>query len=304
MSPDASWTLEPGVIVLLAIAGFAYVRRWRAVRAKDGARAAGAGRLVLFFSGLLTLVAALLSPIDRLGDQILAMHMVQHVLLLDVAPILLILGLTKAILRPVTRRLQPVENAAGPLGHPAVAVVLYAGVMWFWHVPKLYDAAAAHSAIHVLEHVCFMSAGVLYWWHLIGPFRTRLRAGGMQPIAYMLSTKFLVGLLGILLTFAPADLYAFYVHQPQYWGLTPHEDQAVAGLIMALEQSLIMGVALAWLFSRMLTESEKEEQRDEIRAARRAAATAGPDRSAVPAGPGGPPTSRIHESRAAHARRT
>lgn len=263
MSPDASWTFEPGVIVLVLLAGAIYARRWRAVRARDGARAAGGWRLVAFATGLLAILAALISPIDRLADQILAMHMVQHVILLDIAPILLLIGLTKALLRPITRRLQPIENAAGPFGHPAFAVVLYVAAMWVWHIPALYDAAAAHSAIHVLEHITFATAGLLYWWHLIGPVRSRLRASGMQPVTYMLSTKLLVGLLGIVLTFAPNAIYAFYADQPDFWGLTPQNDQAVAGLIMALEQSIIMGIALAWLFARMLTESEREELRAE-----------------------------------------
>ncbi|UGS35089.1 cytochrome c oxidase assembly protein [Capillimicrobium parvum] len=268
MSPDASWTFEPGVIALVLIVGAAYVQRWRAVRAHDGPRGAGGWRLLSFLAGLLGILVALISPIDRLAEQILAMHMVQHVILLDFVPILLILGLTKAILRPITRRLQPIENAAGPLGHPVVAVLLYIGAMCVWHIPALYDAAAQHASIHVLEHVAFMSAGLLYWWHLVGPLRSRLRASGMQPVAYMLSTKFFVGLLGIVLTFAPEALYAFYKDQPDYWGLTPQADQAVAGLIMALEQSIIMGIALAWLFSRMLSESEREEQRAELYADR------------------------------------
>jgi len=263
MSPDASWTFDPGVIALVLIVGTLYVHRWRAVRAHDGARAAGVGRLALFLGGLVGIVAALVSPIDRLAEQLLTMHMVQHVILLDLVPILLILGLTKAILRPVTRRLQPIENAAGPLGHPVVAAVLYISSMAIWHIPALYDAALEHAPIHVLEHITFMSAGLLYWWHLIGPVRSRLRASGMQPIAYMVSTKFFVGLLGIVLTFGPVTLYSFYEHQPQYWGLSPRTDQAVAGLVMALEQSIVMGIALVWLFARMLTESEREQQRAE-----------------------------------------
>jgi cytochrome c oxidase assembly factor CtaG len=79
----------------------------------------------------------------------------------------------------------------------------------------------------------------------------------------MASTKLLVGILGIALTFAPEALYPYYEHQPHFWGLDPSEDEAIAGLIMALEQSLIMGVAVAWLFTRLLGESEREEQRAE-----------------------------------------
>jgi len=260
-SPDAAWTIEPGAIALILILGVLYVRRWRRVRAHDGARGAGVGRLLLFLTGLLGLAVALISPVDRLAEQILAMHMVQHVILLDIVPILLILGLTKALMRPITRRLQPIEH--GPLGHPVVAVILYVASMWVWHIPALYDAAAEYASVHVLEHIFFLSAGVLYWWHLVGPLRTRLAADGLAPVGYMVSTKVAVGLLGILLTFAPEALYAFYADQPDYWGLTPTTDQAVAGVIMALEQSIVMGIALAWLFARMLSESEKSLQREE-----------------------------------------
>ncbi|HYF26080.1 MAG TPA: cytochrome c oxidase assembly protein, partial [Baekduia sp.] len=91
----------------------------------------------------------------------------------------------------------------------------------------------------------------------------RLHFGGLQPVAYMLVTKVLVGLLGIMLTFAPDALYDFYVEQPEVWGLSPESDQALAGAIMAVEQSVVMGIALAWLFVRALGESEREEERRE-----------------------------------------
>jgi putative membrane protein len=263
MAADASWTLEPGAILLVAILAGLYLPRWRTVRRKHGARAAPVVRLLAYLAGLAMLVVALISPVDRLAEQAFTMHMVQHVLLLDLAPIALICGLTKVILRPATRRLKRLEQAAGPLGHPVFAIVLYVGLMWLWHVPALYDAALEHSLVHVLEHVCFFSAGALYWWHLLSPIRSRLRLSGMGPVVYMLSTKLFVGLLGIGLTFAPDALYSFYERQQPIWGLNPSEDQALAGGLMALEQSVVMGVALVWLFINALAESEAEEQRSE-----------------------------------------
>ena len=85
----------------------------------------------------------------------------------------------------------------------------------------------------------------------------------MGPVVYMLGTKVLVGLLGIMLAFAPEAIYGFYERQPGYWGLAPGTDQAVGGLVMALEQSIVMGVALVFLFVRALEQSEREEQRAE-----------------------------------------
>jgi putative membrane protein len=263
VAADASWTFDPGALVLIGLATAAYVPRWRRVRAKYGPRAAPVGRLMAFAAGVLALAAALVSPVDRLGEQAFVMHMTQHILLLDVVPILLIASLTKVILRPVTRRLQSLERAAGPLAHPVAAIVLYVGVMWAWHVPALYDVALEYPLVHAFEHTCFMAAGLLYWWHVLSPIRSRARLSGMGSVIYMLSTKLLVGVLGIAITFAPDPLYAFYKDRSPIWGLDAGGDQALAGAVMALEQSIVMGIALVVLFIRALSESEAEEQRAE-----------------------------------------
>jgi putative membrane protein len=265
---DASWSWAPGPLLLCLVLTVIYVVRWRrvradaAVRAGSGAHGAPVERLLAWLAGVLVLVVALVSPIDHLADQVFAMHMVQHVLLLDVAPILLILGLTRVLMRPVARPVLDLERALGPLAHPATAVALYVLGMYVWHIPALYDAALENSGVHVLEHVVFLSIGLLYWWHLLSPVRSRVMTG-LTPVGYMAGTKVLVGLLGIFLTFAPDALYDFYKNQPEVWGLSPTEDQAAAGAIMAVEQSIVMGIALAALFVRALGESEREEQRAE-----------------------------------------
>ncbi|HEY2771255.1 MAG TPA: cytochrome c oxidase assembly protein [Solirubrobacteraceae bacterium] len=263
VSPKATWSFEPGVLLIVFAVGLVYVKWWRQARAGNERHRPGWGRLTLFMAGLAAVLAALVSPIDELGSQLMMMHMVQHILLLDIAPILAILGLTKVLLRPATRRLNAIERKAGFLAHPAFAVVLYAGLMWLWHIPAMYDLALRHANIHAIEHICFGVAGAVYWWHLLSPIRGRMRLGGMGPVLYMTSTKLLVGALGILLAFAPTAIYPFYAHHPHYWGLSPREDQNLAGVIMALEQSIVMGIALVYLFVQMLTESEREAQRKE-----------------------------------------
>ena len=262
MSVDTSWTFAP--IVLIALIGYAvvYGLRWRTVRREGGARAAGVRHAVLWGAGVLALFVALISPLDNLGEQFATFHMIQHLLIADIAPICFTLGLTKWILRPLTRRIHRIEKAAGPFGHPGFGVVAYVAAMWIWHIPAMYDAALRNPFVHTLEHLSFGAAGLLYWWHLLSPIRTRLRLGGMGPIMYMASTKVLVGLLGILLAFSPDLLYT-YEWSGTKWGLDAIDDQHVAGLVMALEQSIVMGIALAFLFLRMLTESEAEDQRAE-----------------------------------------
>ena len=245
MAADTSWTFDPGALALIALATAAYVPRWRRVRAaQDGPRAAprrpdgGLRRRMLA-------LAALVSPIDRLGEQAFVMHMVQHILLLDVVPILLIVGLTKVILRPATRRLQRLERSAGPFGHPAFAVVLYVGVMWGWHIPALYDAALRQPFVHALEHRSSSTAGVLYWWHLLSPIRSRRGSAAWAPwstwsrrscsSASSASPHLRAGPAVRLLQGPAADL------GPQR-GRRPARSP---GVVMALEQSIVMGVALA-----------------------------------------------------------
>jgi cytochrome c oxidase assembly factor CtaG len=272
---NSGWTLDPGPVVRMLGAGGHSARRSRAARAAANAHAnhqavlyarrheAPTWRAVCFAAALLAAFAALVSPIDQLGESVLTMHMLQHLLLLDVAPILGILAMTRVILRPATRRLMEVERAAGPLGHPVFAAFFYIATMAFWHIPAMYDAALRHAGVHALEHIMFTVAGGLYWWHLLSPIRNRHRLSNMGPVIYMVATKIGVGLIGIAITFAPHALYAFYKTRGPVWGMSPSTDQELAGALMAVEQSVVMGSALAWLFIRMLGESQRTDERSE-----------------------------------------
>ena len=260
---DLSWTPAPGPILLIVVLGALYLPRWWKVRRDLGARQAPVARLASFLLGLGFLVLALLSPIDALASQSFTFHMAQHILLLDLAPVCLIVSLNKVLLRPATRRLQALERALGPLMHPAVAVVLYVVTMWAWHVPAAYDAALGSDLVHVVEHLFFLSVGLLYWWQLLSPIRPRLGDGVMAPLVYMASTKLGVGLLGIALTFAPNPVYSWYEVREQILGFTALGDQQLGGELMALEQTIVMGIALAVLLFRALERSEREQRRRE-----------------------------------------
>src|SRR5947208_16819268 len=153
MTPEISWSFDPtvllGVFVLVAL----YAAGWRRARRPGERHPPSFWRLTLFAGGILTILVALVSPLDSLGDQLMVMHMVQHMLLIDIAPILLILGLTKVLLRPVTRRIHTIERRAGFLASPIFALLAYCGVIWAWHIPAPYDATVRHTGIHVTEHL-------------------------------------------------------------------------------------------------------------------------------------------------------
>lgn len=258
------------LLALLLLA--AYVPRWIRVRRSADRDDAPIWRLLSWVAGALTLVVAQGNPIDKLGDYLLVMHMVQHLMLLDLMPLLLLFGLNRVLMRPITRRVQWLEQRVGFLARPWFGLVAYTAGMWFWHIPTFYDAAARSETIHLLEHMTFTGVGFLYWWHLLRPIPTRERMTAMGPVAYMGITKITVGLLGALLTFAPSAIYSFYDHRVEWWGLSPVADQAMAGALMATEQVLIMGVAFGALFIRGLQEAELRAQREERLLDRREAA--------------------------------
>jgi cytochrome c oxidase assembly factor CtaG len=262
--PQIHWLPDPTVLAPIAVMVFIYVRRFSAARREAGGRGAGPLQAAAFAGGVLALLAALASPLDRLGeDYLFSAHMLQHVLLGDIAPLLLVLSLSRVIMRPLTRRLVALERALGPFAHPLTGLAVWLLLMYLWHVPALYDAALRHSGVHVLEHVSFFAAGVAVWWPLIQPVPMRHRMTGLWPVAYVGSAKFGLAALGLYLTWSSTVLYDYYEKVPRIWGLSPIDDQKVGGALMMVEQSLTFVIVLVAVFVRMLTQSETEERRRE-----------------------------------------
>jgi putative membrane protein len=262
--PDVHWNLSPIVVASLALYAGIYVWRWRAARREAGGRGAGVAELACFFVAMLALTAAVLSPIDGLGeDYLFSMHMLQHILLGDIAPVFLLLALSRVIMRPATRRLVAVERALGRFAHPLTGLFLWFGLVYVWHIPALYDAAIESEAVHALEHASFFTAGVALWWPLVQPVPMRRRMTGMWPFAYIGAAKAGLAGLGLYLTWSKSVAYEHYEAVPRIWGLTATEDQNVGGAMMMLEQSVVLLIAFVVLFVRMLGQSEADEQRRE-----------------------------------------
>jgi len=261
---DYSWSLQPHVIAALVLAAAVYFWRMRDLRPAEGFRARDRARIASFAAGLVVVFVALCSPIDTVGEErLFTVHMAQHLLLADFAPILLLLGLTRAFMRPAVRRLRPVEEALGPLAHPAVALALLIATMWAWHVPALYELALDHAWAHSLEHAMFFTTGVLFWWFLLEPVPPRHRLKGPAAVAYVSTAKLLMAALGVVLAFSPNVLYDTYEAAPEAWGMSALTDLNVGGLVMMLEQSLVLVVVFSIVLSRMLERSEREQQRRE-----------------------------------------
>jgi len=189
--------------------------------------------------------------------------MLQHVLLGDIAPVLLLLSLSRVIMRPVTRRLTNVERALGPLASPWTGLALWIGLMYLWHIPALYEAAVQNPLVHLLEHASFFTAGVAVWWPLVAPVPMRRRLRGLATVAYIGAAKFGLAALGLYLTWSDSLLYDYYATLPRVWGLSAIDDQNAGGAIMMVEQSLTFVIALVVLFAGMLAQSETDELRRE-----------------------------------------
>jgi putative membrane protein len=214
-----------------------------------------------FAAGIATLIAALVSPLDSLGGTLLSAHMAQHGLLAGVAPPMLLMARPRVAvawgLKPLWN-LDPLASrvwrwmtaAARRLSAPALATGLHAVMLWAWHAPALFDAAVASDAVHALQHLCFFVPALFFWQAL-------LDAGSPRRAAIAIVAAFLTfmhtGLLGGLLTMAPQPLYAPYFGRAQVWGLTPLEDQQLAGVLMWIPLGLPYLAVGLWLASRVLT---------------------------------------------------
>ena len=214
---------------------------------------------------MLALLAALATPLDGLGeDYLFSAHMLQHVLLGDIAPVLLLLSLSRVILRPVTRRLMRVERALGPFASPWTGIAAVAGA----DVPVAPAVRCTRRRSRTRWCTCSSTRrssppGVAVWWPLVQPVPMRRPLTGPVDGGLHRHAKFGLAALGLYLTWSTNVLYDHYEDVPRIWGLTAVNDQNAGGAIMMVEQSLTFVIALVVLFAGMLTRSEADELRRE-----------------------------------------
>ena len=243
------WTLDP-----LQLGGIAVVSLAYAVRARTLARRGTPvprGRLALFALGVLILLAAIVSPVAALGEKRFAYHMVQHLLLGDLAPLALLAGLTGPLLRPVLA-LPPVR-ALRVLVHPFVALPVWVANLYLWHLPFAYEGALAHGAVHALEHLSFFAAGLVMWAAVLETLPGPAWFGSAAKLAIVVAVRLASTLLANVFLWADTLFYEPYADV----GLS---DQAAAGAVMLVEGSLITFAAFAWLFLRLFAEGERRQE--------------------------------------------
>ena len=257
LSPWTSWTIDPLQLLPIGLAAAGYALRVRTLR-RRGQPVPG-WRLALFGGGVALLILALVSPLHAFAeDEFFFAHMIQHVVLGDLAPLALVASLTGPVLRPVLAL--PLVGALRVLAHPLVALPLWAANLYLWHLPRLYEGALAEPALHALQHVLFFSTGALMWAAVIETLPGPEWFGTGMKFGYVVSVRLLETVLGNVFMWSGTVIYDHYDAGLERYGISPLRDQGIAGSVMMIEGSLITLGALAWLFLRLARESELREE--------------------------------------------
>jgi putative membrane protein len=250
------WSFEPLQIVPTVVVAYLYVARARTLKAQR--RPVPGWRQGCFWTGILLVVLALNSPIDSLGEHhFFFLHMTQHVLLGDLAPLCFVAGMTRPLLRPVLAL--PVVERLRVLAHPLVALPLWAVDLYVWHLPTLYDAALRHDSIHALEHFCFFTLGCLMWEPVLETLPGPAWFGTGMKMGYIAAVRLVETVLGNIFIWSSSAFYGTYRHAAE-WGVTPVHDLNLGGVVMMAEGSIVTLGALVWLFLRLAAEGETRQR--------------------------------------------
>ena len=260
----SSWVGPATAVVGLAAGGLIYTAGWRRYRRRLPGRFA-ASHLAAFLGGLASLWVAIASPLDEAAEALLSAHMVQHILLLTVAPALLLLGdpllpllrglpdaWRRSLVAPLLRW-RSLRAAVHWLVHPLAALVLSSIIFWSWHLPTVYQLALRVPAIHLVEHAAFLAGGLLFWYPVVLPWpgRPRWPSGAMIP--YLLAADVQNTVLAAVLTFSDRVLYPSYQFHGRATEAAALADQVLAGVIMWVPMSVVYLVPAAWLTIRLLS---------------------------------------------------
>lgn len=252
-----TWTFDPLQLAPIALVALAYAQRARTLRRRG--QPVPRVRQLLFALGLVLLVLAFASPVAAIGErELFSFHMLQHVVVGDLAPLCLLAGLTGPILRPLLA-LRPVERLR-VLANPLVALPLWAANLYLWHLPFLYEAAVEQSAVHALEHICFFTAGAIVWLPVLETLPAPEWFGTGAKLGYIAVVRLVETVLGNVFVWAGTVFYPVYATGEELWGISPLQDQGLAGAVMMIEGSLVTIAALAWLFLRLAAEGELRQE--------------------------------------------
>ena len=265
----ASWAIPWIPTLAIVITALTYLRGWYLLRCA-GFPLLPSWRVGAFLAGLTSLWVALAGPMDVFNSWLLTAHMVQHMILMMIAPPLVLLGNP---LIPLLRGMpifaarefagpllnwRPAQRLGRLLTHPVFALVLMGVVMLGWHVPAAYELAVRSSGWHQFEHACFLVASLIFWWPVIEPWPSHSPWPRWAMVPYLVVADLQNTVLSATLVFADRVIYPSYTNAPPVFSLSPHQDQAAAGAIM-----WVIG-SLAFLVPAMLIAAQCLSRRSEL----------------------------------------
>jgi len=299
-SPIAASTALEAAVQLgpLAIFALLYARRARTL-ARDARHPVPAWRQACFYSGCVTIALAL-TGLGGASEELLLAHMVEHLLLGDIAALLIVLGLTGPLIAPVLRI--RFFDRLRILAHPLIAFPLWALDLYVWHLPALYQAALRNTGVHALEHAMFLGLGVNMWMCLFGPLPMPSWFGSFAKLLYIIAVRLTGAVLGNIFLWSGTVFYPFYIHGDAVYHISPLADQNIAGAVMMVEESLLTLGLFCWLFLKTAREGEERQELLDFAHAQGLELTDARAARAVAAGRGAELRRRLESSANAHER--
>lgn len=267
--PDAWKVLDLHVSVLMGILAFCWVyyqamNGWR-VRYGWSDVTGEAWRQRCFYLGQLVLFCSLNGPLHHLSDYYLfSAHMVQHLLLNLVWAPLTVLGLPSWLVEAALS-VRALRSASIFFGWLPVKFLLYNGVLYFWHIPYMYDLALREHNWHVVEHLGFMITSVIAWFGLLCFAPSLPTSHRFAQLLFLFIMTLPMKLLGAMITLADEPIYKGYLQAPRIWGITPELDQAYGGLLMWLPGGMVLWSSMIYVFAQWIKE-ERASQANEVAA--------------------------------------
>ena len=251
VSDPLSDALQIGPVVVV---GLLYARRARTLA--PSAKAVPRWRQGCFYAGCLLIVSAL-TGLGSDSQELLYAHMIEHLMVGDIAALLIVLGLTGPLIAPILRI--PFFDRLRVIAHPLIAFPLWALDLYIWHLPVLYQAALRNPGVHALQHAMFLGFGINMWMCLLGPLPMPSWFGNLGRLIYIVAVRLTGTVLGNLFLWSGTVFYPYYLTGDATYHISPLADQNLAGAIMMVEESLLTLGLFCWLFLRAAKESEERQ---------------------------------------------
>jgi putative membrane protein len=246
--------------LLLIVVAVGYARRVQTLSARG--KPVNVWRQISFAAGIVLLLGSDLPPLSSVAEEIVVAHMVQHLLVGDLAGLLIALGLTGPILQPLLARRG--FSILRELGNPLVALPIWALNLYIWHLSFLYDGVLSSPLLHFAQHACFFTFGLAMWLPLVGPLPKPAWFGDGAMLIYIVVVRFLEAVLANVLIWSGTVLYPDYAPGEAKWGISPLADQGAAGNVMMIWTGTVTLGLFTWLFFRAANRSAEKQELIEL----------------------------------------